>query len=80
MKFFGLVFIITTTCVLFFKKEKEIETVNSLENILTLKQTYMLVFQIISLPCVKKLSLLLLTSKVKNSRIKILKFLIFPWK
>lgn len=65
MRFFGLVFIVTTTCVFIFKKEKETESVDSLEDTLTLKQTYKLVAQIVSLPSVKKLTLLLLTSKVK---------------
>lgn len=62
MKFFGIVFIIATTLVFFFKKE--IESDNSVEDTLTLKQTYKLVFQIISLPNFKKLTILLLTSKV----------------
>ncbi|CAF0891900.1 unnamed protein product [Brachionus calyciflorus] len=64
MKFFGLVFLITTTLVLFFKKEKDCDSTDSLEDTLTLTQTYQLVLQIINLSCVKKLSFLLLTSKI----------------
>ena len=66
MKFFGLVFIVTTTLVMFLKKEKESDSSDSLEDNLTLGQTYKLVIQIISLSGVKKLSLFLLTNKVRK--------------
>lgn len=66
MKFFGVVFIVTTSLVLLLKKEKESDPSESIEDNLTLGQTYKLVWQIINLPGVRKLAIFLLTCKVCN--------------
>ena len=66
MKFFGIVFLITTTLVLIFKKENSDKRETTLEDSLTLSQTYKLVWEILKIPGVRKLSVLLLTCKVCN--------------
>ena len=66
MKFFGAVFLITTTLVLLFKKELPPATdrQQQLEDTLTVKKTYKIVWEIIKLSSVKKLAIILLTSRV----------------
>ncbi len=64
MQFFGALFLVTTTLVMIFKKEKECDPNESLEDSLTLAQTYKLVWKILKLKSVQQLSLLLLTFKV----------------
>ena len=64
MQFFGVLFLITTTLVLIFKKEKQCNPSESLEDSLTLVQTYKLVWKILKLKSVKELCLLLITFKV----------------
>ena len=72
MQFFGVVFIITTTLVLVFKKEHDVSTHECLEDSLTLTQTYKLVWKILKLKSVQQLSILLLTFKVTKKTIYIL--------
>lgn len=65
MRFFGVVFLISTVLIMIFKKE----TINdpqhkSLEDTLTLKQTYVIVWRILSLPSVRILGLILFTCRV----------------
>ena len=68
MQFFGLVFLITTFCICLWKKEKspDRETQCSIEDELTIKETYFIVLKLFKLPTVKKLVLVLLTCKVNN--------------
>ena len=73
MLFFGVLFIVSTTLVLFFKKE-EVEAPQSLhdsnseeechEEEFSVKETYLQMWKIIWLMPVKKLILILLTVKV----------------
>jgi len=63
MKFFGTIFLITTTMILFFKREAP-SSADSLEDNLTLGQTYKLALKILCLPSVMKLSMITLTCKV----------------
>lgn len=65
MKFFGYIFLITTTLVIFFKKEE----VNIKEDLVenndySLIETYKLVFKIATLPSILKLILVLFTLRV----------------
>lgn len=65
MQFFGALFLITTTFVLVFKREKETtSSESSIEDSLTLTQTYKLVWKIFNLKSVRQLSFILLTMKV----------------
>lgn len=71
MYFFGIVFLVSTTLVLLFKKEEDTHTnENSLESKLTVGQTYKLMWKILWLVPVKKMILILMTVKVKNFLIK----------
>lgn len=70
MKFFGVVFLVTTTLVMIFKKEtnnsEETDGYHhSIEDSLTLCQTYKIVWRILCLPSVQILGLILITCKVK---------------
>lgn len=66
MYFFGIVFLVSTTLVLIFKKEEDTHTnENSLESKLTVRQTYNLMWKILWLVPVKKMILILLTVKVE---------------
>lgn len=70
MYFFGIVFIVSTTFVLFFKKEEQIERIDSnkkvsLEESLTVTQTYKLMWKILWLLPIKKMILILMTIKVR---------------
>ena len=64
MQFFGVVFLITTTFVLIFKREKDGDLHESIEDNLTLIQTYKLVWQILKLKSVQVLAIFLMTFKV----------------
>lgn len=70
MVFFGIVFLISTTLVMIFKKEvdnSQSETKKqskSLEDNLSVKQTYGLMWQILWLAPIKSMILILLTVKV----------------
>lgn len=72
MMFFGFVFIISTTFVMLLKKETEpveeesSKKEHSIEQDLTVSQTYKLMWQIIWLGPVKLFILILLTVKVIN--------------
>jgi MFS transporter, PAT family, solute carrier family 33 (acetyl-CoA transportor), member 1 len=62
MIFFGIVFIVVTTLVLFFKKEK---VYLAEEDELTVFETYKVIWKIVCLRPVQILIALLLTSKVE---------------
>lgn len=68
MKFFGVVFLISTTLIMLFKKEtknsQEPDDHLCIEDTLSLKQTYKIVWRILCLAPVQKLCLILLTYKV----------------
>ncbi len=64
MYFFGIVFVVSTTLVLLFKKE--INQHNSGEEEFTVKETYLQMWKIVWLAPIKKLALILLTVKVKT--------------
>ncbi len=64
MQFFGVVFIVTTTLILIFKHEKSSESQQIIENKLNFKDTYRLVWKILNISCVKKLAVIIFTSKV----------------
>ncbi|CAF0971281.1 unnamed protein product [Brachionus calyciflorus] len=70
MYFFGLVFLVSTTLVLIFKKEEESDSEFeskkevSLEENLTVTQTYKLMWKILWLVPVKKMILILMTVKI----------------
>lgn len=71
MNFFGIVFIVSTTFVLIFKKEvdnsrDEGDKDHSLEDSLTVKQTYGLMWKLVWLPSIKKIILILMTAKVRS--------------
>jgi hypothetical protein len=81
MLFFGVLFIISTTLVLLFKREIERKDSDpsdkkehSIEDDLTVKQTYKLMWKIVWLAPIKKIMLILMTVKVKftfiNKRLK----------
>lgn len=72
MLFFGVLFIISTTLVLLFKREIERKDSDpsdkkehSIEDDLTVKQTYKLMWKIVWLAPIKKIMLILMTVKVK---------------
>ncbi len=68
--FFGLLFIISTTLVFLFKKEKDNSDdgeKKSFEENLTVKQTYKLMLNILWLAPIKKIILILMTVKVWTS-------------
>lgn len=66
MYYFGIIFLVSTTLVLIFKKEEDTHTDdNSLESKLTVGQTYKLMWKILWLIPVKKMILILLTVKVR---------------
>lgn len=76
MYLFGIVFIVSTTLVLFFKKEKDDQNTSesekqplnkkdiSLEENLTVSQTYKLMWKILWLGPIQKMILILMTVKV----------------
>lgn len=64
MKFFGLIFVITTTLVVIFKKENSTEDIENAETY-SLSETYKLVFKIATLPAILKLIFVLFTMRVK---------------
>jgi PAT family acetyl-CoA transporter-like MFS transporter 1 len=65
MQFFGIAFIVTTTLILFFKKEKKhLDHYESYEDKLTLKETYKIVWRILNLKSIKKLMFILVTCKI----------------
>ena len=73
MIFFGILFIISTTLVLLFKREIERKDSDpsekkehSIEDDLTVKQTYKLMWNILWLAPIKKIILVLMTVKVKT--------------
>lgn len=70
MTFFGVIFIISTTLVLIFKKEdirkdKDEHHEESLEENLSVKQTYRLMWKLVWLPPIKTMILIMMTVKVK---------------
>lgn len=67
MRFFGLVFIISTTLILIFKEEKNFYHDESLENNLSIKQTFNLLSKILKLDSIKNLLFILFTSKVNQT-------------
>ena len=76
MLFFGVLFIISTTLVLLFKREIERKDSDptdkkehSIEDDLTVKQTYKLMWKIVWLAPIKKIMLILMTVKVKFTSI-----------
>jgi PAT family acetyl-CoA transporter-like MFS transporter 1 len=64
MQFFGVVFIVTTTLILIFKHEKCSESKEIIENKLDFRETYRVVWKILNISCVKKLAIIIFTSKV----------------
>jgi hypothetical protein len=62
MYFFGIVFVVSTTLVLLFKRE--INQDNPDEEEFTVKETYLQMWKIVWLAPIKKLALILLTIKV----------------
>lgn len=70
MKFFGIVFLITTTLIMIFKKETDnsspVSPTKSIEDTLSLKQTYKIVWRILCLPSVQLLGLILITCRVNK--------------
>ncbi len=63
MYFFGVVFLVATTLVFLFKKE-----VDDGEENFTLKETYVQMWHILWLMPIKKIMLILLTVKVKQTQ------------
>lgn len=61
--FWGYTFMIATTLVAIFKHEKD-DSAQQKNHDLNLYQTYRLLIDIMKLPCVKHLSIVLLTAKV----------------
>ena len=68
MQFFGIIFLITTTLICLCKKEKppDPESQRSFEDKLTVKETYNIVFNLFKLYSVRKLIIVLLSSKVNR--------------
>ncbi|RNA14150.1 acetyl-coenzyme A transporter 1 [Brachionus plicatilis] len=66
MKFFGFIFVVTTTLVLIFKKE-EINGSNSDAQSYSLLETYKLVFKIATLPSILKLFFVLFSMRIAFS-------------
>lgn len=66
MVFFGIVFIVSTTLVMIFKKEVN-DHVEEDEEEFTVKETYFQMWKILWLAPVKKLILILMTVKVINN-------------
>ena len=64
MQFFGVVFIVTKNFIKKFKKLKSSESQQIIENKLNFKDTYRLVWKILNISCVKKLAVIIFTSKV----------------
>lgn len=69
MTFFGVIFIISTTLVLILKKEdnrkdKDEHHEESLEENLSVKQTYRLMWKLVWLPPIKTMILIMMTVKV----------------
>lgn len=64
MDFFGLVFIVSTTMILLFKKETNQYNEESIEINLSINDTFKLLLKIINLEPVKKLLLILFTCKI----------------
>ncbi|CAF0796738.1 unnamed protein product [Brachionus calyciflorus] len=67
MKFFGYIFLLTTTLVIFFKKEKEVNEDSEENAQYSLGETYKLALKIAMLPSILKLIFLLLTLRVAFS-------------
>lgn len=65
MNFFGFVYIISTTLILLFKKEKNLAYEKYLDNNMSVKTTFKSLLDIIKLKPVQKLIIILLTCKVK---------------
>jgi MFS transporter, PAT family, solute carrier family 33 (acetyl-CoA transportor), member 1 len=63
MKFFGFVFIVATTCVLLFVKEKDFDDMKD-DQRLTIKETYYLILKIVNLRSIKELIFILLTYRL----------------
>lgn len=64
MQFFGIVFLVSTTFILLFKKEETNDNIETIEDKLTLTETYKLVWDIFTLSSVRKYAFLLLTCRV----------------
>jgi PAT family acetyl-CoA transporter-like MFS transporter 1 len=64
MIFFGVIFIVSTTLVLIFKKEENVVVEDTFESHLSVKDTYKCMWRILWLAPVKKLILILMTVKV----------------
>ena len=64
MKFFGYIFLITTTLVIFFKKEVNTSEDSSDNSEYSLVETYQLVFKIATLKSILKLIFVLFTLRV----------------
>ncbi len=65
MKFFGIVYIVSTTLILIFRKEK----INSHENIhseMTISKTFKSLWQILKLKPIQQFIIILLTCKVNK--------------
>ncbi|RNA05481.1 acetyl-coenzyme A transporter 1 [Brachionus plicatilis] len=77
MHFFGLVFIVSTTLILFFKSEKNFYQEESLDNNFSIKETFSLLNKILKLDPIKSLLIILFTSKIAfaTSSIRILKMI-----
>lgn len=66
MRFFGLVFIVSTTLILIFKKEENFHQDELSDNKLSIKETFNLLTKILKLDSIKTLLFILFTSKVKS--------------
>lgn len=65
MNFFGIVYIVSTTFILFFKQEKNLVYEKYLDNNLSIKTTFNSLLDVLKLKPVQKLIIILLTCKVK---------------
>lgn len=63
LSFWGIIFLLTTTLIMFLKQEKEIRRIDSNEN-LNLKEAYAMLYRVLCLPSVLTLVCLLLTCKI----------------
>ncbi len=64
MRFFGVVYIVSTTLILFFKKEKTLTYEKYLDNNLSIKTTFKSLLDVLKLKPIQKLIIILLTCKV----------------
>lgn len=64
MRFFGVVYIVSTTLILFFKKEKTLTYEKYLDNNLSIKTTFKSLLDVLKLKPIQKLIIILLTCKI----------------